>query len=482
VFGVQPQTRTWNKPRHNPRFLVVRCKLILYSSWEVTIMTAPFYAKDLSVEAQTFLYICAFWTVAADEELTTIEQEWLVDQFGQDGATKSLDEYLSLESSAFLKAFDSALRALTDDDKRAMYPQLEQWLMSCAEADGPATKEVATITKIKKKLSLEPEIRRLTRDSQAAAEIAAETAEAEEAAHADKTEDATQILKGHSGEVTCIDVSPRAEYILSGSEDCTVKCWDFATRTELRTLEGHEMGVTCVRFCAGGSRAISGDRMATFRMWDVQSGEMLWVRDQKHNGGATGMDISPDGKRIATCSDVGMITFMQPADGAETATFGEKKNGALHAIRFSPDGRFLVTGGDGKLVRLWDANKCVEVKALRGHTDGIMGVCFSPDGKYVATSGRDNSVKIWDIAGGKMVRNLAGHTFSVMGVSWSPDGKWLLSASWDHTMKVWDIESGRQMFNLEATGSRFSCAVFHPDGTHIIAGCSDKSVYVVKLS
>lgn len=49
-------------------------------------------------------------------------------------------------------------------------------------------------------------------------------------------------------------------------------------------------------------------------------------------------------------------------------------------------------------------------------------------------------------------------------------------------MKVWDVQSGLQMFNLETTGSRFSCAVFHPDGTHIVAGCSDKSLYIVKLA
>lgn len=425
-------------------------------------MTAPFYAKDFSVEARTFLYICAFWTVAADEELTPIEQEWLVDQFGQDGATKSLDEYLALESNAFLKAFDSAARALEDKDKRTIYPQLEEWLTSCADADGPADKELETIKKIKKRLSLESEVRRLTRDIEPAAEVAKE---AEEAAPAQKPDDATQVLKGHSGEITSVDVSPGGEYILSGSEDCTVKCWDFATRTDVRTFEGHEMGITCVRFCAGGSRAITGDRMASFRMWDVQSGEMLWVRDQKHNGGATGMDISPDGKRIVTCSDVGMITFMQPSDGVELATFGEKKRGALHAIRFSPDGKLLVTGGDGKLVRLWDAGKCTEVAALRGHTDGVMSVCFSPDGKYIATGGRDNCVKIWDIADGKVIRNLAGHSFSVMGVSWSPDGKWLLSAelgphheSLGHRVRQADVQSGgnRQPVLLRGVSSRWN--------------------------
>ena len=38
-----------------------------------------FKAKDLSLNAQTFLYACAFWTVAADEELSSNEQKWLID-------------------------------------------------------------------------------------------------------------------------------------------------------------------------------------------------------------------------------------------------------------------------------------------------------------------------------------------------------------------------------------------------------------------
>ncbi len=72
---------------------------------------APFFAKELSAQAQTFLYACAFWAVAADEELKSSEQMWLMEQFGKDGATNSLEEFVALESNDFFKAFDDAAAA-----------------------------------------------------------------------------------------------------------------------------------------------------------------------------------------------------------------------------------------------------------------------------------------------------------------------------------------------------------------------------------
>ncbi|MDI6774275.1 MAG: hypothetical protein QME60_02615 [Verrucomicrobiota bacterium] len=79
---------------------------------------APFCAKDQSLNVQTFLYACAFWTVAGDEELKSAEQDWLVEQFGEAGATRSLEEFVKLESDAFSRAFEQAVKSLTDGEKR----------------------------------------------------------------------------------------------------------------------------------------------------------------------------------------------------------------------------------------------------------------------------------------------------------------------------------------------------------------------------
>ena len=451
-------------------------------------MKPPFYAKDMSLEAKTFLYACAFWTVAADENLKPHEQDWLVKQFGPDGVTKSLDEFVALESREFFEAFDRAAAALSDTERSAIYPKLEAWLASCAGVDGFAdAAERDTIGKVRERLSLDSEIRRLKDGGflPAAGSVAAVQPKpsATVAAHARqglKTEE-TRSLCGHAADVTGVAISPDGRYVLSGSEDGAVKFWDFEQAAELRTFKGHAMGVTSVCFCRGGNGALSGDRLGELRMWAVDSGKAVWSQDQKRNGGVTGVAVSADGRTAAACSDVGMVVLRDVTQGAEVRSFGERKRGALRAVAFSPDGARVLAGGDDRTIRAWEAATGRDAGVFAAHQDGVMGVGFSPDGRTVVSASRDNTVRLWDAATGSEFRVFKGHTFTVMSACFSPSGRHVLSASWDHTVKVWDVESGRAVVTLESLGGQFSCGAFHPDGRRIAVGGSDKTIYLVNL-
>ncbi|MFO7871201.1 MAG: WD40 repeat domain-containing protein [Kiritimatiellia bacterium] len=444
---------------------------------------APFHAKDFSENAQSFLYACAFWAVAADQELNPPEQEWLVEQFGEAGATKSLDQFVALESSAFFEAFDGAAASLGDAEKRKIYPDLEEWLRSCITADETsAGSEETTIIKIKDRLSLDHEIAELKRSAGKTRTISIGRAAVLAGTDAKSTEaeKGRRKLTGHEGEVNAVPISPDGKQIVSGSDDGTVVMWEWNSGRKLWRSEFSEMGVTAAVFSPDGQNVYAADGLGFLAMWDAGSGEKKWGFELKRQGGITGMDISPQGDYLVVSVDIGRITVRGIKNSGETRTFSEKKWGSVLAVSFSSDGKLVASGGDDNAARIWDINGKL-IKSLEGHGEGVTSVRFSPDGKRLVTGSRDNTLRLWNVETGETEQVFEGHNFSIYGVDVSSCGKYAASACWDHSVKIWDLSSGEELLNIESFDERFSCVRFHPHETSIAAGSSDKSVYILEL-
>jgi len=439
---------------------------------------APFLAKDMSLEARKFLYACAFWAVAVDEQLKPAEQEWLETQFGAEGATKSLDEFVDLESDVFFQVFDSAANALSDDDRKKILPDLESWLISCIESDVSVTAQDRDIVeRIKERLSLDYEIDRLLRGGSAA-----HPAVSARQAASRSINQAERIFAGHTGEITSVDVSCDGKYVVSGAEDCSVRLWDYASGKQVKILRGHEAGIGDICFCNDGRSVLSGDRLGQIRLWSVETGKPVWVSDGRKRGGVTGLALLPDGKGFVYSSDIGLAGLLNMQEGKVVLVFGAKKRGALHDVAVSRDGKFLLTAGNDKTVRMWAAGSGEERMVFQGHEDGVISVCFSNDGKQVLSGSRDNTVRLWDKDSGEEIGIFRGHTFSVYGVCFSPDCSRVLSASWDHSVRIWNVQTGKLEFRIESLDSRFSNITCHPDGRSVIIGGSDKNVHIVDIA
>jgi len=61
-----------------------------------------------------------------------------------------------------------------------------------------------------------------------------------------------RTLEGHKDLVTSVAISPDGNYIVSGSDDTTVKVWKLGTGRLVRTLKGHEGSVTSVAVSPDG--------------------------------------------------------------------------------------------------------------------------------------------------------------------------------------------------------------------------------------
>jgi WD40 repeat protein len=89
------------------------------------------------------------------------------------------------------------------------------------------------------------------------------------------------------------------------------------------------------------------------------------------------------GARHAAPPDEAVLTFAGHA-------------GHVNCVTFSPDGKFLISGGDDKVVRVWDATTGKERRVLK-HEDTVYAVAFGPDGKRLASASWDKTVKVWQL-------------------------------------------------------------------------------------
>ncbi|RXW19696.1 hypothetical protein EST38_g6171 [Candolleomyces aberdarensis] len=109
--------------------------------------------------------------------------------------------------------------------------------------------------------------------------------------------------------------------------------------------------------------------------------------------------------------------------------------------RTFPDGKLLATGTN-RSAHIYDTRTGSRIHSLRTSQQGdvyVRSVCFSPCGKWLATGGEDRVVRIWDIAKQDSKRTLDGHQQEINSVKFSEDGRLLVSGSSDGTARVWDV-------------------------------------------
>jgi WD40 repeat protein len=122
------------------------------------------------------------------------------------------------------------------------------------------------------------------------------------------------------------------------------------------------------------------------------------------------------------------------------------ERGTVMALAWSPDGKWLASGGEGRVIHLYEISSD-RVLELEGHAAEVLSLDWSPDGARLASAGGDRTVRVWDAETGKELLSFGGQKWGRMkDVAWSPDGFRLYALDLDvkHVL-LWDaIPSGVQ--------------------------------------
>jgi len=145
----------------------------------------------------------------------------------------------------------------------------------------------------------------------------------------------------------------------------------------------------------------------------------------------------------------------------------EGHRGEVNSIAFGPASRFVTTSNDGT-ARVWTITGRAPTITFNDHQDFVRCAIFLPGPMRVASGGDDKVVRIWETTQGKTIKELKGHTAPIRCIAVSPSGKVLATGS-DRELKLWNAETFEE-FLTETTPAGW--LAFAPDNLSVFtAGC-----------
>ncbi|XP_048465369.1 transducin beta-like protein 3 isoform X2 [Rhincodon typus] len=263
-----------------------------------------------------------------------------------------------------------------------------------------------------------------------------------------------QILYGHTDTILALDVFKKGTKFASCSKDKTIRIWKMSKITgEVNCVaqglgHAHSIGIiSCSRLKEGF--IVSGSQDCTLKLWNLTKSleinsekatepEILHadLTEKVHDKDINSVVVSPNDKLVATGSQDRTAKLWSASDFSLIGVFRGHKRG-IWSVQFSPMDQILATSSADGTVKLWGLQDFNCLKTFEGHDASVLKTIFVSRGTQLLTSGSDGLLKLWTIKTNECVKTLDAHEDKVWGLHCNKKDDMVVTGATDSCIIIW---------------------------------------------
>lgn len=266
--------------------------------------------------------------------------------------------------------------------------------------------------------------------------------------------------------------SPNSKYIATaGSYDRIVKVWDLASGRTISSFTAHQLEINSVQYSPNGRYIVTSSEDSTIKVWNAFDFSLLYTI--KRPKPELDVIFSPDSKFLVAGGRDSLIKFIGIHSGNVLKTL-KKHRGAVTSLCFMPsDNDYLFSGGADSVVYKWNLTTN-DWDHWYGAKASIMDVAVSNNGKYLSFVASDTLIRVWKLENNKFYFNIRpnysnGTQVDIAFPSFTPDSRYMALALKEDTLAIIELATLKEQvygFKRENFQGLYDM-VFSPDGTSL---------------
>ncbi|URE06348.1 WD domain, G-beta repeat [Musa troglodytarum] len=301
-----------------------------------------------------------------------------------------------------------------------------------------------------------------------------------------KSMEVGMAFRDYNGRISSMDFHRTASYLVTASDDESIRLYDVQNALCLKTINSKKYGVDLVSFTDHPATVIYSSKNG----WD-ESLRLLSLNDNKylryfkgHHDRVVSLSLCPRKEYFISGSlDWTCLLWDQRAEKAQ----GLLRVQGRPAVSYDDQGLVFAIAFGG-CIRLFDARKYekgpFDIFPVGGFDSETHVVKFSNDGRLMLLTSKDGHVHVLDSFRGNVIS-----TYNVKPViskgtleaSFSPDGMYVVSGSGDGSVYAWNIRSGK-VACWASTDTEPPLIKWAPGSLMFTTGSSELSFWVPDLS